>query len=86
MSRRLRHGAAWLKTMLVQCARAATRNKKNYFYAQFVRLRARRGPKKAIMAVTASILTTTYYLLRHQVPYRDLGALHFACIDKERTA
>jgi transposase len=86
MSRRLRHGAPWLKTVLVQCAWAATRNKKNYFYAQFVRLRARRGPKKAIMAVAASILTTAYYLLRQQVPYRDLGALYFTRIDKERTA
>ena len=86
MSRRLRHGAPWLKTVLVQCAWAATRNKQNYFYAQFVRLRARRGPKKAIMAVAASILTTAYYLLRHQVPYRDLGALYFTPIDKERTA
>jgi transposase len=46
MSRRLRHGAPWLKTVLVQCAWAATRNKHNYLYAQFVRLRARRGPQK----------------------------------------
>jgi transposase len=35
MSRRLRHGAPWLKTVLVQCAWAATRNKHNYLYAQF---------------------------------------------------
>ena len=36
---------------------AATRNKNNYLNAQFVRLRARRGPQKAIIAVAASILT-----------------------------
>ena len=58
MSRRLRHGAPWLKTVLVQCAWAATRNKHNYLYAQFVRLRARRGPQKAIIAVAASILSS----------------------------
>jgi hypothetical protein len=46
MSRRLRHGAPWLKTVLVQCAWAATRNKNNYLHAQFVRLRARRGHTK----------------------------------------
>ena len=86
MSRRLRHSAPWLKTVLVQCAWAATRNKNNYLRAQFVRLRARRGSKKAIIAVAASILTTVYYLLRNQVPYRDLGALYFARIDQERTA
>ncbi len=86
MSRRLRHGAPWLKTVLVQCAWAATRNKNNYLRAQFVRLRARRGSKKAIIAVAASILTTAYFLLRNQVPYRDPGALYFARIDQERTA
>src|SRR5713101_2839250 len=55
LSRRLRHGAPWLKTVLVQCAWAATRNKNNYLHAQFVRLRARRGSKKAIIAVAGSV-------------------------------
>src|SRR3984893_12127882 len=86
MSRRLRHGAPWLKTVLVQCAWAATRNKHNYLHAQFIRLRARRGPQKAIIAVAASILTAVYYLLREQSTYRELGALYFARTDKERTA
>ena len=86
MSRRLRHGAPWLKTVLVQCAWAATRNKHNYLHAQFVRLRARRGPQKAIIAVAGSILSIAYYLLRNQAPYRDLGALYFIRADQERTA
>ena len=85
ISRRLRYGAPWLKTVLVQCAWAATRSKHSYLHAQFLRLRARRGPKKAILAVAASILTTAYYLLRNQVPYRDLGALYFARLDQDRT-
>jgi transposase len=85
-SRRLRYGAPWLKTMLVQCAWAATRSKHNYLHAQFLRLRARRGPKKAILAVAASILTAAYYLLRDRVPYRDLGPLYFARLDQDRTA
>ena len=82
MSRRLRHGAPWLKTVLVQCAWAATRNKHNYLHAQFVRLRARRGPQKAIIAVAASILSIAYYLLRNQVPYRD-RTLYFTRVDQE---
>jgi transposase len=86
MSRRLRYGAPWLKTLLVQCAWASTRNKHNYLHAQFLRLRTRRGPKKAILAVAASILTAAYYVLRDQVPYRDLGPLYFAHLDKDRTA
>jgi transposase len=86
MSRRLRHGAPWLKTVLVQCAWAATRNKHNYLYAQFVRLRTRRGPQKAIIAVAASILSIAYYLLRNQASYRDLGTFYFTRADQERTA
>jgi transposase len=86
MSRRLRYGAPWLKTVLVQCAWAATRSKHNYLHAQFLRLRARRGPKKAILAVAASILTAAYHVLRDQVPYRDLGPLYFARLDQDRTA
>src|SRR3712207_3408499 len=55
-STRLRKGAPWLKTTLVQCAWAASRQKASYLQAQFQRLRTRRGPKKAICAVAASIL------------------------------
>jgi len=86
MSRRLRKGAAWLKTVLVQCAWAATRSKNSYLCGQFLRLRSRRGPKKAVLAVAASILTAAYYLLRHEVPYRALGPLYFARLDWDRTA
>jgi transposase len=53
---------------------------------QFVRLRARRGPQKAIIAVAASILSIAYYVLRNQMPYHDLGALYFTRADQERTA
>ena len=86
-SRRLRKGAPWLKTVLVQRAWAATKSKPhNYLRAQFLRLRARRGPKKAVLAVAASILTAAYFLLRDQVPYCDLGGQYFARRDQERTA
>jgi transposase len=47
-STRLRKGAPWLKTTLIQCACAAIRKKGSYLQAQFHRLRARRGAKKAI--------------------------------------
>jgi transposase len=86
MSRRLRKGAPWLKTVLVQCAWAATRSKNSYLHGQFLRLKARRGPKKAVLAVAASILTAAYYLLHNEVPYRDLGSLYFARLDRDRTA
>jgi transposase len=76
-SNRLRKGAPWLKTTLVQCAWAAVKKKNSYFQAQFYRLRARRGPKKAIIAVAASILTTIYHMLKDGTMYKDLGHDHF---------
>ena len=76
-STRLRKGAPWLKTTVVQCAWAASRKKASYLQAQFQRLRSRRGPKKAICAVAASILTDPYHMLRDGTFYHDLGADHF---------
>jgi transposase len=76
-SSRLRKGAPWLKTMLVQCAWAAKRKKDSYYMAQFYRLQSRRGPQKAICAVAASILTAIYHMLKTGAPHRDLGADYF---------
>jgi transposase len=76
-SARLRRGAPWLKTMLVQCAWAAKRAKDSYYRAQFFRLQSRRGPQKAICAVAASILTAIYHMLKSGLPHRDLGADYF---------
>jgi transposase len=76
-STRMRKGAPWLKTTLVQCAWAASRRKASYLQAQFHRLRARRGAKKAIGALAASILTTVYHMLISGQLYHDLGPDHF---------
>jgi transposase len=81
-STRTRKGACWLKTVLVQAAWAAVRTKNTYYRAQFLRLRARRGPKKAIVAVAASMLTATYYILRDGVEYRELGGQYFERLDR----
>lgn len=84
-STRLRHATPWLKTTLVQAAWAATRKKDSYLHAQFARLKSRRGPKKAIIAVAASMLTAAYFLLRDGVEYRDLGGHYFTDRDKRET-
>ena len=83
-STRTRPSAPWLKTTMVQAAWAAARTKDSYFHAQFVRLKSRRGPKKAILAVAASMLTAVYYMLRDGVEFHDLGAQYFAHHDKEQ--
>lgn len=85
-SRRLRKGAPWLKPVLVQAGWAAARKKNSYLQAQFLRLKSRRGPKKAVVAVAASILTAAYHLLRDQASYRDLGPYYFIRVDHERKA
>ena len=76
-STRMRKGAPWLKTTLIQCAWAAARKKDSYLQAQFHRLRARRGAKKPIGAVAASILTAAYHMLKNGTLYHDLGPDHF---------
>lgn len=76
-STRLRKGAPWLKTALIQCAWAASRKKDSYLRAQFQRLRQRRGPKKAVCAVAASMLTAIWHMLRDGTFWQDLGADHF---------
>jgi transposase len=83
-STRVRKGAPWLKPVLVQCAWAAARKKDSYFQAQFLRLKARRGPKKAAVAIAASLLTTAYHMLADGTCYLDLGPDHFARRDPAR--
>jgi transposase len=83
---RVRPGATWLKPMLVQCAWAAVRTKGSYLGAQYLRLKGRRGPKKAIVAVAASMLTAIYYMLKHGVEYRDLGGDYFQKQDPGKAA
>jgi hypothetical protein len=83
-STRTRKGACWLKTVLVQAAWAAVRTKDSYYRAQFLRLRAHRGPKKAILAVAASILTAIYFILRDGVEYRELGGRYYDRLDRTK--
>jgi len=81
-SSRLRKGAPWLKTAMVQAAWSAVRKKDSYYRAQFHRLKARGGSKKAICAVAASMLNAVYHMLKDGVAHQDLGAHHF---DKRST-
>jgi transposase len=85
-STRLRRGGKWLKTTLVQAAWAAVKVKGGYLQAQFHRLRARRGAKKAIIGVAASMLTAAWHMLRNGTEWHDLGAAHFDRADAQKTA
>ena len=76
-SNRVRRGSVWLKTTVVQCAWAAVKKKDSYLQAQFFRIRARRGDRKAILAVAASMLTAIYHMLKDGTMYQDLGRNYF---------
>jgi transposase len=81
-SNRMKKGAPWLKTTLIQCAWAASRKKNSYLQAQYLRIRSRRGAKKAIGAVAASMLTAAYNMLKDGTLYQELGPNHFDNRDK----
>src|SRR5215470_2122377 len=85
-STRVRKGAPWLKPVLVQCAWGAARSKGTYYQGQFFRLKARRGPKKAAVAVAASLLTAAYHMLKNGTFHQDIGADFLVKRDKARIA
>ena len=79
-----RKGNALLRSTLVTCAHAATRNKSSYFYAQFTRISAHRGKKRAYVAVAHSMLVAIYHILKDGVVFNDLGADYYNQFNKER--
>ena len=75
-SSRIPKGNVYLKTALVEAANAAARAKGTYLRDKFFRLKARRGYKRATVAVAHKILVATYHMLSHQVSYNELGDLY----------
>lgn len=69
-----RHGAPNLRPILVQAAWAAVRVKDSYYGAMFRRIRARRGPNVAIVAVARKLLEAVWHMITNNVEHRDLGA------------
>ena len=82
----MRRGGVWLKSTLVQSAWSAVRVNGGYLQAQFHRIRARRGVKKAIIAVAASMLTAVWHMLRDGTEWHDLGAAHFDQANTQKVA
>jgi transposase len=72
-SGRTRKGSKWLGGCLSEVAKAASRTKGTYLNAQYHRIRGRRGPGKATMAVAHSVLVIAYHVLEQGVPYQELG-------------
>ena len=77
-------GNALLRSTLVICAHSAVRNKQSYFYAQFMRISAHRGKKRAYVAVAHSMLIAIYHILEDGIVFKDLGADYYNQFNKER--
>ena len=82
-SAKTRRGNRMLRWALVEAAQAAGRGRDTYLAAQFRRLAARRGKKKAVVAVAHSILVAAYHLLTRSEPYADLGGDYFDRRDQQ---
>ena len=76
-------GNPWLRSTLVEAAWGAARTRQSYLSAQYHRLAARRGAKRAAVAVAHTILVIIYHLLRDQTPYHDLGRNYYDERDRE---
>jgi transposase len=68
-----RQGNTWLASMLVEAASSVSRTKNTYLGAQYARIAARRGSKRAAVAVAHSMLVSAYHMLQRDEPYSDLG-------------
>ena len=77
-------GNSFLRKVLIVCAHSAVKNVRSYFYAQFTKISARRGRKRAYVAVAHSILIAVYHVLKDKVEFKDLGAGYYNQFNKER--
>ena len=73
-----------LRDTLVVCAHSAVKNKGSYFSAQFARISAHRGKKRAYVAVAHSMLVAIYHIIKDGVVFKDLGADYYNQFNKER--
>ena len=81
-SSRIPKGNVYLKTALVEAANSAAKAKGTYLRDKFYRLKARRGYKRAAVAIAHKILVAIYHMLSQQVSYNDLGDLYLDKLNK----
>jgi transposase len=79
------HGNPFLKTALVQAAVAASRKNGSYLKDKFFRLKARRGFRRAAVAMARKILVIVYHMLKNGRPYQDLGDAYLDQLSHSRT-
>lgn len=75
-----------LRTTLITCAHAAVKVRNSFFNAQFARISAHRGTKRAYVAVAHSMLIAIYHVLSTGELFKDLGSDYYNQFNKERKA
>lgn len=83
-SGKIRKGSIWLRSSLVESARAAARSRKTYLSALYHRIAARRGANEAAVAVAHAILVIAYHILKNNTPYQELGPNYFDELNRDR--
>jgi transposase len=84
LSGKTRKGSRWLRQVLVETAHVAAKTKQTYLAAHYRRIAARRGKKRALIALGHTLLIIVYHLLTRKQPYQDLGAAYFDTRDQRR--
>ncbi len=77
LSGKTRKANPWLRQVLIEIAHVASKTKDTYLAAQYRRIAARRGKKRALVALGHTILIIVYHILTRREPYRELGATYF---------
>ena len=85
-SGKTRNGNKTLKSILVECAQAASKHKDSFFYSQYQRIAIKRGKQRAKMAVAHSMLIAIYYMIKEDKEYKDLGADYYNQFNTEKKA
>jgi transposase len=83
-SGRTTKGDRWLRQTLTQAAWAASHTKGTYLSAQYHRLAARRGKKRAVVALGHTLLVIVYHVLKDQTTYKELGADYLDRLEPDR--
>ncbi len=83
-SGKTRKGNGWLRRALIEAAWSASRTRSTYLASLYSRVARRRGARKAAVAVAHSTLVAVWHILKHHVPYQDLGPSHFDKLHTER--
>jgi transposase len=84
LSGKTRKGNVWLRQVLSEIEHVASKTNETYLAAEYKRIAARRGTKRALIALGHTILVTIYHMLTRRKPYHELGVANFDEMERQR--